>query len=538
MADNISIVYICDEQYVMPTCVSIRSIYENRKTSIYDIYIIGVDLSGRSKNVIKSINLSGINIYLLEFENKYKNLPTTHVYVSKAALYKFDIPNILPDLDKVLYLDGDTIVMDDLCELFSKDVSKYYAGVVRDFLAYYVRKDYIELGLKDYFNSGVMLLNLALLRDKKIPEKLLEYKLHSNSTRYMDQDCFNVVFAEHIIFLDPKYDYMTSSLYLYQSFTFGTIKPVIVHTTTGDKPWRFCAVPFSDVWYKYFKNSVCKNYSLKRKYFYKERLGNKRILHIGKIKISYKKKKNDLIDKYFELFRFSGYRVKRLKDKSIDILGKNLVIRGKADNTLWTANEILCNTKYDFSINEPYIMIDIGANLGITSLYFSQNPYIKQIYAFEPFTSTFNQAVNNLRLNSNLAKKIKLFNFGLGVSDKTLEIDYNPELPGAMSVVFNTFEGKGCSKEKVNIKNAYNVLKDIIEKHNEKIFVKIDTEGSEFEILPLLNKTGLLKKVNVLITEYHKDSPQVLLDILSGNGFMSFKEEYGNSGLIKSININ
>ena len=55
MKNNISIVYICDEKYVMPTCVSIQSIYENRKVSVYDIYIIGVDLSQKSKNRIKSI---------------------------------------------------------------------------------------------------------------------------------------------------------------------------------------------------------------------------------------------------------------------------------------------------------------------------------------------------------------------------------------------------------------------------------------------------------------------------------------------------
>ena len=49
MSNNISVVYICDEKYVMPTCVSIQSIYENKKDSVYDIYVIGIDLSQNSK---------------------------------------------------------------------------------------------------------------------------------------------------------------------------------------------------------------------------------------------------------------------------------------------------------------------------------------------------------------------------------------------------------------------------------------------------------------------------------------------------------
>ena len=443
MSNNISIVYICDEKYVMPTCVSIQSIYENRKVSVYDIYIIGVDLSQKSKDKIKDINLPNINIHLLNFENKYKDLNTNHVYVSKAALFKFDIPNILPDLDKVLYLDGDTIVLDDLVELFNTDIKDYYAGVVRDFPAYYVRKDYEEVGLYDYFNSGVMLLNLNNLRNNKIPEKLLEYKLQSNSTRYMDQDCFNVIFSGHIKFLDPKYNFMTSAIYLYDKFCLKHSDPVLVHTTTGEKPWKFAGVPYSDVWVNYFKKSVCCDYHLNRKFIYKERVGSKRIVHLGKIKISYKKRKNDLIDKYFDLFKSAGYYVKRLKDKSIEIQGKNLIIRGKADNTLWTAAEVLCHTGYDFFVNEPYIMIDIGFNIGITSLYFARNENIKQIYGFEPFRPTYEQGLKNLELNPELARKIKLFDFGLGSSDKILEIDYNPDLPGSMSTVSDRFGGGG-----------------------------------------------------------------------------------------------
>lgn len=531
--DIISIVYICDDNYVIPTCVSIQSIYENRQKSIYDIYIIGVDLSNENKNLFKRINLSGININLLEFTNKYKDLNTNHVYVSKAALFKFDIPNILKDLDKVLYIDSDTIILGDLKELFAIDIKDFYAGVVRDYPAYYQKQDYVDINTSDYFNSGLMLFNLERLRAFNVFKQLLDYKVNSKLTRYMDQDSFNVVFNGNVKYLAPEYNYMTSSINLYPD----NINPIIVHTTTARKPWEYSYVPYAEEWYKLFKNSVCRMQKLKRKFICKEKLGNKRVLHIGNIKLAYKKNKNDLINKYYQKFYNAGYSVKRLKDNSIEIKNKNLILVGKSDNTLWTANEVLCNTGYNFSVNEPYIMFDIGFNIGTTSLYFAQKENIKQIYAFEPFIPTYNQGLNNLKLNPKYSNKINLFDYGLGVEDKILKIPYNEKLPGAMSTLFENSTDKYSSIEEVKIKNAYNVLSEIIERHKEKVFIKLDTEGSEFEILPSLDEKGLLEKVDVLIMEYHRKDPQILLDILKRNNFFYFQEKADATGIIKAIKL-
>ena len=287
---NIKLVYICDEKYVMPTCVSIQSVYEHKKSSQYDIYVIGVDLSKESIDKINSIKLSGIKVKLLIFENKYKSIDMHHFYVSKVALFKFDIPNILSNEDKVLYIDSDIIVMDDLAELFNTDINDYYAGVVRDFPAYYSYHYNNEIDLDDYFNSGVLLLNLRLLRQKNVYEKLLAYKQEDNLKRFMDQDCYNVVFNGQTIALPAKYNYMNSAIELYKKYLAEPVKPVIVHLTTERKPWLYCDVPFSNVWYSCFKKSVCKRDKLDRKFIYREKIDNKRIIHIGNLKISYKKR--------------------------------------------------------------------------------------------------------------------------------------------------------------------------------------------------------------------------------------------------------
>lgn len=321
MWEKISLVYICDENYVLPTCVSIQSLYENKKKSKYEVYILGINLSEESKALIKNIKLRGVKIKLINFGNKYANVNANHSYVSKAALYKFDIPDILVKLKKVLYIDCDTLVMDDLSELFHTDISKVYAGVVKDFPAYYQAKDHERLGVDNYFNSGVMLLNLQKIRQDKVPQKLFDYKINKDSKKYMDQDCFNMIFGGNVKFLCLKNNYLTAGCDLYNKEYPEEIEPVIIHFASLH-PWKNYLFRYAPEWDNYFKKSVCKDFKLerinepevveeeivekenlltKKKFIYKEKFENKRVIHIGKIKITYHKfLKKDFLDKISE----------------------------------------------------------------------------------------------------------------------------------------------------------------------------------------------------------------------------------------------
>lgn len=339
---------------MMPTCVSIQSIYENKKNSVYDIYVFGVNLSENSKKIIQSIKLKDINIKFFDLHNKYEQLNTSHIYVSKAALFKFDIANILSNLDKVLYLDSDTIVRDDLAELFNTDISEYYGGVVQDLTSLYVFQDNERIGTKSYFNSGMMLLNLENMRKDNIPRKLLEYKLNSKSVKYMDQDCFNAVLAPKLKFLPIEYNYMTSNEELYDKNICqrNTKEPVIVHLTP-QKPWKTDEMPYVKEWNKYFKKSVCKNFRLEktRDFIYKEKIGTKRVIHIGNIKVSYNKHYNiGIVTTWFE--RGAAY----VSRQYADVLQKDanvfIYARGGEERAVGNPDWDGQNVEWDFT--EPF----------------------------------------------------------------------------------------------------------------------------------------------------------------------------------------
>ena len=257
--NEVVIAYITDDNYVMPTIVSITSAIMNKnENSIYKIYIIGVSVNNENKKILNEFIAKNINdkiyIEILHF-NQHYNFDDTHPYVTSAAIFKFDIANILSDYDKVLYIDCDTIILKDLTELFNIDINEYYAAAVKD---YHVMKYAEKLGLKNYFNSGVMLLNSKLLRENNIKELLLDYKINKDRCHFMDQDCFNFIFNNKVKFIHPKYNYIIDTIQKIDSKVLSEFyeadinEPVVIMHLAGPKPFSK-DMPYIDYFYDFYQ---------------------------------------------------------------------------------------------------------------------------------------------------------------------------------------------------------------------------------------------------------------------------------------------
>ena len=272
MENKINIVFICDDGYVIPTSVAITSIIKNKSAgTIIDINIIARSINEANYWKLSSLKTDSVNINIIRVDSTLnlalnnKNL-LSNIPANSSALLKFSIPDLLLKYDKVLYLDGDIIVQDDLSVLFGWDISRVYCAAVKD-IGIGIPKELTKLK-NNYFNSGVMLLNLKKMREDGVKEKLCKYR-ESGFNRFMDQDAFSWVFYGKTLFLPIKFNLMYS---VYKYDTFEKISEnyriegcknksellhnaTIVHLCSREKPWKFYVPKFSDLFLEYYKIS-------------------------------------------------------------------------------------------------------------------------------------------------------------------------------------------------------------------------------------------------------------------------------------------
>lgn len=125
---------------------------------------------------LEFIKLSLLDRHLL---NKI-SLAGNHLPVS--AYYRILLPNLLPEVDRVLYLDYDTLVVNDLTSLWQSDLEGHFLGCIRD-LGVTIKNGWSNdlLGKygENYFNSGVLLMDLALLRKYSLTSYFYQFILEA-----------------------------------------------------------------------------------------------------------------------------------------------------------------------------------------------------------------------------------------------------------------------------------------------------------------------------------------------------------------------
>jgi len=300
----INIAMICDDSYVMPTLVAMRSMVATKnKSTQLNISVLGVNLSAGNIAKLKNMNrFCGLTVNVLDKTDviqEYKDIDQSR-HVTTAALLKFWLPKIFDDYDKILYLDGDIIVQGDLTPLWDVDISNKYGAVVKDTLCVLNREYMDYLGIKNefYFNSGVMLLNLAQMRQDNITEKCIDYKMRIKQ-QFMDQDAFNAVIGHNVEYISYKYNFLNyyvsvmNSEKLSKFFDDDLYKPfweiynsvVILHLGGKEKPWNQDMGYLSALWQKYYDLLSSSKSDLK--WFYKTISARGRVrIYIKGIKIA------------------------------------------------------------------------------------------------------------------------------------------------------------------------------------------------------------------------------------------------------------
>jgi lipopolysaccharide biosynthesis glycosyltransferase len=256
------IVFACDNAFTMPLATAIRSLAE--ATSInhrpLHVYILSYGVrEGERKKVIESVPPGSVRVCWVEIDVTPFAGFSTMQHISRMTYARFLIPSIVPqNVSKVLYLDSDVLVLDDLEPLWKTDLGGLAVAAALDVaIDTMLKRNHPSVEevprVKDYFNAGVLLIDLDRWRSERISEKAVKYLESFPQSPFSDQDALNVVCDGSWKRLDGRWnwqEHISTSIARFHPAD----QPGIVHFVTTFKPWKALSLSLHAEFYDSFRS--------------------------------------------------------------------------------------------------------------------------------------------------------------------------------------------------------------------------------------------------------------------------------------------
>jgi lipopolysaccharide biosynthesis glycosyltransferase len=207
--NNINIAMAFNDRYIYPILVSMESVLSNsnkHESFITYHFLCCYNVTENTLSKIKSfLNRYPLNLEIIFYNmgNTFINLENTRL--TQVAFYRLFLP-ILINIERILYLDGDTLTFKDLREMYNLDFNDTYIIGTLDYFSNGV--DYLKLKSEKYINSGVLLINLEKLRNDKKYIELINI-VNKVKLRHEDQTVINYILYPKIGILPYKYNIFT-----------------------------------------------------------------------------------------------------------------------------------------------------------------------------------------------------------------------------------------------------------------------------------------------------------------------------------------
>ena len=249
MANVINIAMCFDDGYVFPSKIALYSLFKNNPNHEIHIYIMHAGLSSKSQfeleelvNLFKYKKIIFKEINDKKIQEKFSKTLVID-YISIATYYRYVIADELPDIKKILYIDGDILFNADILPIWRIPLgNNLYAAVQDNWMMSDQKEHLCNIGFEDttdkYFNAGFLLMNLTQIREEGVPEKLFDITTgdrYKGMLKFQDQDALNIVCKGKIKSMPQKYQYMSYDFYRDLHSFDGVIA---AHYTGPIKPWE------------------------------------------------------------------------------------------------------------------------------------------------------------------------------------------------------------------------------------------------------------------------------------------------------------
>lgn len=255
-----NVLYASNDGYACHLAASLFSLYQHHAQSVpLDVYVLSAGMCAEYQDNLKEIagrfHRSLTIIELGDLRNRFPYEVDTRGF-DLSAMSRLFAPEVLPEsVDRILYLDCDTIICASLLPVYHMDLNGCLAAMAMEPTVYKKMKETIGFTKSDpYYNSGVILMDLHGWRREGVLKQMLDfYGSHSGSLFACDQDTINGTLKGRILPLPPAYNFFTN----YRYFHYGTLvkmcpayktvtraefrqavrTPAVIHFLGDERPW-------------------------------------------------------------------------------------------------------------------------------------------------------------------------------------------------------------------------------------------------------------------------------------------------------------
>ncbi len=278
--NNIPVCFAANDNYAPYLGVTIKSLIENSSpNNNYDLIILENSICETNKKILEEM-IEGRKNFSIRFVNingyiQGKKLFVDR-YVSIETYYRIYILKILSKYKNALYIDCDTVILEDIANLYNIDIGNNLLGATYNistipaiaqnmFLLGRYINDYHKdiLNIKnsyEYFQAGVLIMNIMEMNKQNIFDKFFE-KLHEiKNPMYYDQDILNSICQGQVKFIDQSWDFewninplikKVTPLKYYEKYINASKNPKIIHYDGQSKVWGNPSFAYANYWWKY-----------------------------------------------------------------------------------------------------------------------------------------------------------------------------------------------------------------------------------------------------------------------------------------------
>ena len=278
----VPIAFASSDYFVPYLAVTIKSIIEHSNSLYnYDLIVFNKDITKKNQMILVKMldNYDNFNIRFVDVSNIFSQLSLyTPGHVSIETYFRLIIPLYMQSYNKILFLDSDLCVLEDVANLYSIDIGNNVLAATEECLMsalvgihgqWVVDYMHNKLGLKNidkYFQAGVMIMNIKKFMENSYSYTLLKM-VNEFDYNIVDQDAMNELLNDDVYWLQNEWNYpplqkhMKEVNYLdnmsdYIRRKYLSVKePKILHFADSEKPWFYPDEDYAEVWWEYARQS-------------------------------------------------------------------------------------------------------------------------------------------------------------------------------------------------------------------------------------------------------------------------------------------